>query len=539
MSDTHASADRLRSRPRLLREIALTVGAVAGLVCVLFALTAVFLGITPLIFRSGSMAPAIDTGALALSETTPAAEIEIGDIVKVTNASGAAITHRVVEIGAVGTDSAQLFLKGDANAEPDAESYVVSEADRVFFSVGKLGYAVTWLSGPVAVFIGGIAVGALLMTAFGVRRSTEEAPAQPDDDDRRQEPRSGRHSAPKHGASRLGVVLALAAISAVGISASNTPTTLAAGQDKATALSGTFTTALPIPVPQSILCTNRAGVAGLLGNYVTLSWTSAGAGFTYRWTIRQAGQSDVTGSVSTNSVDLQNGLLLGGTRTGTWIFSVQTVSGTRSSTASATQDVAMNGGLLPSSRCVTPGVVVRSAARAIVPETTTEVPTVTSPIIPESTLAPAPTTTDPSLTEESPVPSPVEVPPTTTTPSSTTDSPAAVAPPPTITTTPPLPAALSAPVVSPSGASEARVVDIDGSPTLQIVDTTGTVQYSAPATSSEAYGYGVNWSAGDQLWLLGPNQLVRLDASGGSWSRTVVDPAATDEVPAEILALLR
>ncbi|KZF00214.1 hypothetical protein A2J04_12275 [Rhodococcus sp. EPR-279] len=73
---------------------------------------------------------------------------------------------------------------------------------------------------------------------------------------------------------------------------------------------------------------------------------------------------------------------------------------------------------------------------------------------------------------------------------------------------------------------------------MQIVDAIGAVQYSAPATSSEAYGYGVNWSAGDQLWLLGPDQLVRLDSSGGSWSRTVIDPTATDLVPADILELL-
>ncbi|MBY4062674.1 signal peptidase I, partial [Rhodococcus fascians] len=109
----------------------------------------------------------------------------------------------------------------------------------------------------------------------------------------------------------------------------------------------------------------------------------------------------------------------------------------------------------------------------------------------------------------------------------------------TTTTTPPTPALLAAPRTSPSGASTAQVVDLDGAPTLQIVDTAGIVQYSAPATSSEAYGYGVQWAAGDQLWLLGPNQLVRLDASGGSWSRTAVDPAATDEIPAEILALLQ
>ncbi|MGB6274794.1 MAG: signal peptidase I [Rhodococcus sp. (in: high G+C Gram-positive bacteria)] len=553
MSDTHA-ATPMRSRPRLLREIALTVGAVAGLVCVLFALAAVFFGITPLIFRSGSMAPAIDTGALALSKTTPVADIEVGDIVKVTNASGTGITHRVVEIGAVGTDSAQLFLKGDANAEPDAESYVVSEADRVFFSVGKLGYAVTWLSGPVAVFIGGIAVGVLLMTAFGFRRPTVESPAQPDDDDRLQEPPSGRHSAQGRGTSTLGVVLALAAISAVGISASNTPTTLAAGQDTATALSGTFTTALPIPAPLSLTCTNAE--RGLLGaiRFVNLTFPSRGAQYTYQLTLKKAGENDrefaVAGTAATGVVITQaveNGALLqllplplAPVLDGVYTASIRTKSGTRFSQPSPTANITMNNGLLiglaASARCGGTPAAARSAPRAIVPETTTQAPTATSPLVPDSTLAPAPTTTDPSLTEESPAPPPVEVPPTTTTPSSTTDTPAAALP--EEVTTPPAPAALSAPVASPSGASTARVVDIDGAPTLQIVDATGAVQYSAPATSSEAYGYGVNWSAGDQLWLLGPDELVRLDGTGGSWSRSVIDPADVDRIPADILALL-
>lgn len=543
MSDTHA-ATPMRSRPRLLREIALTVGAVAGLICVLFALAAVFFGITPLIFRSGSMAPAIDTGALALSKTTPVADIEVGDIVKVTNASGTGITHRVVEIGAVGTDSAQLFLQGDANAEPDAESYVVSEADRVFFSVGKLGYAVTWLSGPVAVFIGGIAVGALLMTAFGFRRPTVESPAQPDDD-RLQEPPSGRHSAQGRGTSTLGVVLALAAISAVGISASNTPTTLAAGQDTATALSGTITTAPPLLPPASLSCAN----SGL--TRAVLSWPTAGAGYTYRYVMRLQGSNTILATVPIAagqlSVTIINGALINlGALDGVYTYTIQTVSGSRTSAEGPSRSITLDPGILnlvlPSARCspqgtslASAGASARSAPSVNEPQTTTQAPTATSPLVPESTLAPAPTTTDPSLTEESPAPPPVEVPPTTTTPSSTTDTPAAL---PEEVTTPPAPVALSAPVTSPSGASTARVVDIDGAPTLQIVDATGAVQYSAPATSSEAYGYGVNWSAGDQLWLLGPDELVRLDGTGGSWSRSVIDPADVDRIPADILALL-
>ncbi|MDZ7910289.1 MAG: signal peptidase I, partial [Rhodococcus sp. (in: high G+C Gram-positive bacteria)] len=426
MSDTHAaSGTHARSRRRLIREIALTVGAVAGLVCVLFALAAVFFGVTPLVFRSGSMAPAIDTGALALSKSTPAADIEVGDIVKVTNASGAGITHRVVEIGAVGTDSAQLFLKGDANAEPDAESYVVSEADRVFFSVGKLGYAVTWLSGPVAVFIGGIAVGVLLMTAFGFRRSTVESPAQPEDDDRLQEPPSGRHSALGRGTSTLGAVLALAAISAVGISASNTPTTLAAGQDTATAVSGTITTALPIPAPLSLTCTNAE--RGLLGTirFVNLTFPSRGAQYTYQLTLKKAGENDrqfaLTGTAATGVVITQaveNGALLellplplAPVLDGVYTASIRTKSGTRFSQPSPTVNITMNNGLLlgltASARCGgTPAAAARSAPQAIVPQATTPAPTVTSPLVPESTLAPAPTTTDPSLTEESPAPPP-------------------------------------------------------------------------------------------------------------------------------------
>jgi signal peptidase I len=519
------------SRASIFREIALSAGAFVGLVCVLFALAAVFFGITPLIFRSGSMSPAIDTGALALSKKTPADEIQIGDIVNVTNAGGSSITHRVVDIGAVGTDSVQLSLKGDANADPDVESYIVSDARRVFFSVDKLGYAVAWLSGPIAVFLGGIAVGVLLMLAWRPRgeRSAGNRPSEAS------ESPPGRHSR-----SPLPVILAIACVGAVAITASNTPTTLAAGTDGATATSGSFTTGL-IPAPGPLGCTNKTrSVLGIgLLPYVTLSWATAGAGYTYRLTLTKSGSADIVIPISTTAAtgnithDVENGAILNlAPLTGTYTARVQAVSGTRLSAPSATFTIDFSAVivLLPSAVCGvagSAGVAARSAPAAAV-TTTESLP----PVASTTTATPTTTTTVPPTTKTT-------VPPTTATPSSTTVAPAAVAPPSTTTTTPPSPAPLSTPMTSPSGASTARVVDLDGSPTLQIVDTAGIVQYSAPATFSEAYGYGVNWSAGDQLWLLGPDQLVRLDASGGSWSRTVVDPAATDEVPAEILALLQ
>ena len=68
---------------RSRRELALNVGAVAGTVCILATLASVFFGITPLVLRSGSMAPQISTGALALARTVPAADLRFGDIVSV------------------------------------------------------------------------------------------------------------------------------------------------------------------------------------------------------------------------------------------------------------------------------------------------------------------------------------------------------------------------------------------------------------------------------------------------------------------------
>ncbi|WP_230595768.1 signal peptidase I [Rhodococcoides fascians] len=520
---TNAVRSRAHSKRRWVREIALTVGALAGLLCVLIALAAVVFGITPLVFRSGSMSPAIETGALAVSKTTPAVDIQVGDIVNVTNAAGNGITHRVIEIGAVGNDSVELYLKGDDNAEPDAEPYVVSEAGRVLFSVPKLGYAVTWLSGPVAVFAGGVLVGVLLMVAFRPRRVS---PSETDE-----EPH-GRHSRlPTSG------LVVLATLGAVALSSTNPPVALAAPlTDTSTATSGEFTTVAPLPplpVPGDPTCVNKPGVLGLIGNYVTVSWPSAGAGYTYKWTLTQSGQPDATGTVTSPTVDIENGLLLFGTRTGTWNFSVQTVSGTRQSIAGRRHTLIMSLttsslNLLPAARCGVLEQQSRVAPQAIPAPTTTSPPETTTPLVP-STTPPATTTTPPATTT---------TPPTTTT---TEPPPAAVEPPPapvtTTTTTAAPPADLISPQSSPSGSAVAKVVSVDGSPTLQITDSSGDMQYSGPISSSSEYGYGVAWASGDQLWLLGPSQLVRLDGTDGGWSRTVVDPAS-GEVPAEISALL-
>lgn len=156
------------------RELALNIGAVAGLVCIIAAAASMFLGIKPLDFRSGSMEPAISTGALALTSPVPADELAVGDVVSVVTSGDVRITHRVTALAPMGDGTVAVTMRGDANNADDPSPYIVDEADRVFFHVDGVGYAVAWLSSPVAIFLGGMVAGALCVIAFGRSRNNDD-----------------------------------------------------------------------------------------------------------------------------------------------------------------------------------------------------------------------------------------------------------------------------------------------------------------------------------------------------------------------------
>ncbi len=164
---------------RLAGETALTLGALLGVVCLLSTIAAVAFDVRPVIFRSGSMSPAIETGALAFSRTVPASDLSTGDVVTVTNSKGVTVTHRIESLTRTGGE-ATLELRGDANEISDSESYVVSEAPRIVFDVPRLGYVVAAISGPWGVFAAGLVVGLVLTAAFSRRRSDDD---EDDDDD--------------------------------------------------------------------------------------------------------------------------------------------------------------------------------------------------------------------------------------------------------------------------------------------------------------------------------------------------------------------
>src|SRR3989304_3959728 len=102
----HTKKHAKASMQNRVREVLLSLGALAGLVSIIIFIAGLAFGITPLIFRSGSMSPTIDTGALAFARTVPASEVLVGDIVSVSDSQGTRITHRVESIDQQGNNLA-------------------------------------------------------------------------------------------------------------------------------------------------------------------------------------------------------------------------------------------------------------------------------------------------------------------------------------------------------------------------------------------------------------------------------------------------
>ena len=163
------------SRPRpvaWVREIVLTTGAIVGVACIVIALGAALFGIRPLVFQSGSMSPAIPTGALAIARDVQAADLRVGDVVMVETDRGARVTHRIV--GLTQHDGrATLAMRGDANRTQDAQTYEVVTAPRVWFHLPVAGYVVAWLSGPIGLFVLGAYAMALILLLRPRRRTAE------------------------------------------------------------------------------------------------------------------------------------------------------------------------------------------------------------------------------------------------------------------------------------------------------------------------------------------------------------------------------
>ncbi len=257
-----------------IADTALSVAALLGVLGMLVGVAVVALGVTPLIFRSGSMAPAIDTGDLAFAKHVQIKDIKVGDVVSVRTA-GTRVTHRVV-----GVDAHQLRLKGDANNTADVEPYAVESADRVFAHVPKLGYAIAWAMTPVGLIVSGAVAALLLFLALMPNRSDHSEPGHGAG-------HSSEDSSSSKSGARRGVTAAAGAAALVVVST----TTLAFWTDQANlsspVSSGTVTihaggtTDYTMPFSGTDLVPGESAAQSLSlsnGGSIPLKWTAEGKG---------------------------------------------------------------------------------------------------------------------------------------------------------------------------------------------------------------------------------------------------------------------
>lgn len=158
----------------------LLLGALAlGVACVLLPKV---LGAVPLTILSGSMAPAMPAGALAVVRPVDATQARVGDVLTYQPGSDdpMLVTHRVTAITRNGRGEVSLTLKGDANNAPDERPVHPDQVrGSVVYSVPYVGWATNRLStsAPVDLVDGAahalIAVGVLrlLLALVGARPS--------------------------------------------------------------------------------------------------------------------------------------------------------------------------------------------------------------------------------------------------------------------------------------------------------------------------------------------------------------------------------
>lgn len=269
-----------------LREVALTLGALIGGLCLLLALAVLIFDVRVLSFRSGSMSPTMTTGTLALARTVPAGDLADRDVVSVLTSSGSRVTHRIVGIEHQGPE-AVLELRGDANRVADAQPYVVAEADRVFFAVPYLGYTGSLISSPPGIFFLGLYAAFLIRILVGRHRK----PAG------RGGPGTHRVASRKRGRpgarTERGVGAVVLLVLSTGVLAHRSSDTLAAWTDAVGVRPVTVGTAA-VPAPATFTC------GGLGAFSVTFSWAAVPGATSYTLHYGAGGSSTrtVTGTSS-------------------------------------------------------------------------------------------------------------------------------------------------------------------------------------------------------------------------------------------------
>ncbi|HLG70859.1 MAG TPA: signal peptidase I [Chloroflexota bacterium] len=167
--------------------LSLAFTAAAALLLLAFTAAPTVFGYRTYVVLSGSMEPAIHTGAVVVAQPVPPTSLKVGDVI-VYNRSDAdeRITHRIVDIKDADAGRPTFTTKGDANGAPDpwTVQYPTNTAGKVVFSVPYVGYLDAALESPqgrLAFIIIPVVVlsGMWLWQIWRPNKPAEQAPAAP------------------------------------------------------------------------------------------------------------------------------------------------------------------------------------------------------------------------------------------------------------------------------------------------------------------------------------------------------------------------
>lgn len=165
---------RERTAPRRLLSrlgsVLLTALSVLGLGCIVLLVLGLTMNMSLIMFSTGSMAPAIPAGSVALVQEVPASDVAVGDVVTVERPDRLPVTHRVTEIVATDGERATFVMQGDANAAPDTEPYTADRVRIVHGHVPGIAHVVTTFQSPLVLGALTIAAALLVTWAFWPRR---------------------------------------------------------------------------------------------------------------------------------------------------------------------------------------------------------------------------------------------------------------------------------------------------------------------------------------------------------------------------------
>jgi signal peptidase len=145
-------------------------------------LALIVVGYKPAAVYSGSMAPTLKVGAVALDRTVPAESVRVGDVITFDDpyVHGRLVTHRVIRI--LQTHKGLAYrTKGDANTSRDPWTIrLPGQVGRVSFSIPYAGYAL-WYLHTREVRTGLILFASLILLTLVLRRiwRTEPELARP------------------------------------------------------------------------------------------------------------------------------------------------------------------------------------------------------------------------------------------------------------------------------------------------------------------------------------------------------------------------